>query len=269
MRDVVGVAGCGAMGLPMARRLLGAGFEVWGFDVRPVSEFGDLAPRMIADPGEFAARCDTVVSVVRDAAQTFELCFDAQKVFAGPAAPRRLVVASTLSPRVLPAIAQRLAEGTALIDAPMSGAPHSAEAGTLTFMLGGPDDEIAALMGLFEAMGGTIHHLGPAGAGMTCKVLNNFVAASSVVAVRRVLAAARALGVDGARLRRVMETSSGGTWYGDNLGRIAWAREGYDPANAIGILEKDVRSYLDAADGLEGAFEAAVLDGLRALEPLE
>lgn len=121
----------------------------------------------------------------------------------------------------------------------------------------------------FEVWGGTIHHLGPAGAGMTCKVLNDFAAATSVLAVRRVLGAARELGVDGDRLRAVMRTSSGGTWYGDNLERIAWAREGYHPANTIGILEKDVAAYLDAADGLEGAFEAAVVDGLRALEPLE
>ena len=72
---VVGVAGCGSMGAPMARRLRDAGYPVLGFDVRPRSAFGDLAPLMIEDPREFAQRCDVIVSVVRDAEQTLDLCF--------------------------------------------------------------------------------------------------------------------------------------------------------------------------------------------------
>ncbi|MCK5620876.1 MAG: hypothetical protein KAJ11_01200, partial [Alphaproteobacteria bacterium] len=80
--EPVGIAGCGAMGLPMARSLLAAEFGVYGFDVRPVREFGDFEGRMIADPAEFAARCPTVISVVRDIPQTLELCFGQQALFA-------------------------------------------------------------------------------------------------------------------------------------------------------------------------------------------
>jgi 3-hydroxyisobutyrate dehydrogenase-like beta-hydroxyacid dehydrogenase len=272
MAEAIGVAGCGAMGLPMAKRLALAGFEVFGFDVRPVSDFGDFAPRMIADPAAFAARCMTVFSVVRDERQTNDLLFESQAIFAREHRPKRLVICSTVSPRALHAVAARLPKDTVLVDAPMSGAPYRAEAGTLTFMVGGAEDVVAALMPAFRAMGTTIHHLGPFGAGMTCKVVNNFVAASSVVAVRRALAAAHALGVDPARLLEVMRTSSGATWYGDNFEKIAWAREGYDPSNTIGILEKDVTSFLDALTGV-GAdttedFASAVLAGLRRAEPL-
>ena len=53
--EVVGVAGCGAMGLPMARRLVHAGFDVLGFDVRSVDEFGDFAPRMVGEPAPISA----------------------------------------------------------------------------------------------------------------------------------------------------------------------------------------------------------------------
>jgi 3-hydroxyisobutyrate dehydrogenase-like beta-hydroxyacid dehydrogenase len=272
MAETIGVAGCGAMGLPMARRLALAGFEVFGFDVRPVSDFGDFAPRMIADPTAFAARCAIVFSVVRDEKQTDDLLFEAQAIFARERRPKRLVICSTVSPRVVRAVSVRLPKDTILIDAPMSGAPYRAEAGTLTFMVGGAADAVAALMPAFRAMGTTVHHLGPLGAGMTCKVVNNFVAASSVVAVRQALAAARALGFDPARLLDVMRTSSGATWYGDNFDKIAWAREGYDPANTIGILEKDVTSFLDALTGsgtaAPDAFAAAVLAGLRTAEPL-
>jgi len=269
---VIGVAGCGAMGLPMAERLRAAGFEVWGHDVRPSAEFGAFAGRMIEDPAEFAARCDTLLSVVRDRAQTMALCFgEAQRILAREARPRRLLVCSTLSPRALPEIAARVPAGTSLLDAPMSGAPYRAAAGRLTFMVGGAPGEIEAVRPLLAALGETVHHLGPLGAGMTCKVLNNFVAASSVVAVRRALAAAAALGVEAGTLLEVMRTSSGGTWYGDNLERIAWAREGYAPGSTIAILEKDVRSFADALGpgAEEEGLVAALLEALRGLEPLD
>ena len=74
-KDVVGIAGCGAMGLPMAQRLADAGYEVWGHDVRPAAEFGGFASRMVADAAGFSSRCNIVISVVRDAAQTRALLF--------------------------------------------------------------------------------------------------------------------------------------------------------------------------------------------------
>jgi len=269
---VLGMAGCGAMGLPMAERLRDAGFEVWGFDIRPVSEFGSFTRRMIADPAEFAARVDCVFSVVRNRRQTMDLCFDQQAVFSVECPPETLVLCSTLSPRVVPEVAARLPAGTDLLDAPMSGAPHRARNGTLTFMVGGETVSVAALARLFEAMGERIHHLGKRGAGMTVKVINNFVVSSSVVAVRRALQAGEALGVDGRILLEVMRTSSGGTWYGDHFDDIDWAREGYDPENTMGILEKDMTSFLDAlqsADGMAaGPFEDAVLQSIRRTEPV-
>lgn len=271
--EPVGVAGCGAMGLPMAWNLLAAGFDVYGFDVRPVQEFGDFADRMIVDPAAFAARCPTVISVVRDIPQTLELCFEQQALFAGGARPRRFVVSSTVSPRFLGELAARLPQGTELVDAPMSGAPVAAREARLTFMVGGEDAVVGELRPLFEAMGGAIHHLGGLGAGMTVKVVNNFVAASSVVAVRHAIAAAKALGVAPDRLTKVMAQSSGGTWYGDNLAAIDWADEGYDPDNTIGILEKDVNSFMDALADLpdfeSGEQAETVIRNLRKLPSVD
>lgn len=270
---VIGVAGCGAMGLPMARRLHEAGREVWGHDVRAAAEFGDFQGRMIADPAEFASRADIVISVVRDRQQTLDLCFGDQALFSRPGHPTVFVCSSTLSPRILPAIAERLPPGVALVDAPMSGAPARAEDGTLTFMVGGGGDTVDALMPLFRDMGTNVNRLGPVGSGMTCKVINNFVAVTGVAAVRKAVGAAQALGMDPQTLLGVMRTSSGSTWYGDNMDRISWAREGYDPANTIGITEKDMLAFLDAVAGNPDVavdeFAASVLDVIRSLEPLE
>ncbi len=263
---VVGVAGCGRMGLPMARALLRAGVPAFGHDIRPAADFGDFAPRMIADPGDFAARCGTVLSVVRDAAQTEALLFGARGLLRGGAI-RTLVVCSTLSPRWLADLPARCPV-LRLVDAPMSGAQVAAEEGRLSFMLGGDPADLDRLAPLFAAMGRVSHRMGPFGAGMTAKVLNNYVAASSVAAVRQALAWADALGVDRARLLALMHDSSGQTWFGSGFGRIEFARDGWAADNSIGLLTKDVAACLDAvgADPADG-LPAALLAALHALGP--
>ncbi len=108
---------------------------------------------------------------------------------------------------------------------------------------------------------------------MTCKVINNFVAVTGVATVRKALGAADTLGLERERLLDVMRTSSGSTWYGDNLDRISWSREGYDPTNTIGILEKDMLSFLDAVAGCEEVavdeLADSVLNAVRTMEPLK
>ncbi len=270
-RVTVGVAGCGSMGAPMARRLRDAGFDVLGFDIRPPREFGDLAPAMVADAGDFARSVDIVISVVRDEAQTLDLCFERQGLFAAGGRIRTLVLASTLPPRVVHAVRRRLDARVSLVDAPMSGAPVGAREGSLTFMVGGGRGCEDDLDPLFRSMGGTVHYCGALGSGMTVKVLNNYVAVASVLAVRRVLDAAPGLGIDPRLLREVMRSSSGGTWFGNGFDRIDWSREGYDPGNTIGILEKDLAAARDAlgalADPGREQFDTALELALRVLPP--
>src|SRR4051794_4484462 len=95
-RPIVGVAGCGSMGLPMAQALQHAGYEVWGLDVRPANEFGSFQSRMLEDPPQFASRADVIISVVRDVNQTRDLCFNKQALFTRPEYPKTLIVSSTL-----------------------------------------------------------------------------------------------------------------------------------------------------------------------------
>ncbi len=270
--QVIGVAGCGAMGLPMAENLLRAGFDVWGYDVRPVPASDSMKNRMMSDPKAFAARSDIVISVVRDIAETNALLFTDQAILTGPDHPETLILSSTLSPRYIRELAARVPDGITVIDAPMSGAPYRARDASLTFMVGGDADDVQVLMPAFEAMGAEVHHLGPVGAGAACKVANNLCAAAGVVAVRRALKAAAGYGIEAPKLLEVMRSSSGSTWYGDNLQKIDWAAEGYDPANTMGILEKDVNSFIDALEGLDGmaagSFEDAVVDAIRRMDPL-
>jgi 3-hydroxyisobutyrate dehydrogenase len=263
----IGVAGCGAMGLPMAQRLLAAGYQVSGFDIRPLREFGEFAQHMDASV-DVLKPCDCVISVVRDAAETNALCFDEQALFAAPPYPGLLVVSSTLSPRTVQALRERLPGDVEMVDAPMSGAPHRAREGALTFMLGGDAGAIERLRPALDVMGETLFHLGPLGAGMTIKVLNNYVAASNVAATRRSLELAQTANVDPALLRDVMRASSGNNWYVENFDAIDWGREGYEPRNTIGILEKDVQCALDIEPDERQPADDALLDALRRLRAI-
>lgn len=266
----IGVAGCGAMGLPMAYALVDGGFSVRGYDVRPTLEFGDFAPHMMPAAQDFSGAIDILISVVRDQGQTLDLYFDDQAIFCQPAYPKVCLLASTVSVRFLKQVRDRLPDDVVFMDIPMSGAPIAAEESRLAFMVGADETTAAPIAPLLAAMGRDIHYLGGPTKGMACKVLNNFVAASSVTAVRQVMSEAAAFGIPADTLLRVMESSSGATWFGDNFDKISWANEEYAPNNTIGIVEKDVNALLSslkdtAENAPENAYMKAIRDQLSAL----
>ncbi|USG63076.1 NAD(P)-dependent oxidoreductase [Sneathiella marina] len=269
----IGVAGCGEMGFPMAINLVKNGFDVRGYDIRPKHEFPGIENRMCKSANELASHCSIIISVVRDWQQTQDLCFGTDGLFSDNEGPDILVISSTISPNMVIDLKNRIPATTHLIDAPMSGAPYRAIEGSLTFMVGGDENIIPGLMPVLKAMGSEINHLGPVGAGTTCKVLNNMLAAVSVVTVREVMEAAKSLDFSTQTLLNVAKTSSGSTWFGDNIEKISWANEGYTPDNTIGILEKDVKSLLDATQGHPelriNSFARNVIEELRLLPPIE
>ena len=261
----IGICGCGRMGAGMLRNLLAAGIDVRGFDIRPPSAFGELP--VTDDMAAFMDGLDVLVSVVRDRAQTDAALFDAEALLA-KGAPRFVVISSTLSPRDLPEIAARLPGGVTLVDAPMSGAQARAEAGTLSFMLGGPDEALDALAPLWSAMGSHAHRMGPLGAGMTAKVLNNMMAAAAMASTRLALDWAAAAGLDRRAFLALAETSSGRNWFTGDWDGIEFAAHGFDPENSVGILAKDVRCALGAApEGADTSLPELLERQIRALRP--
>ncbi|MCK0095334.1 NAD(P)-binding domain-containing protein [Yoonia sp. F2084L] len=257
MTDIIGVAGCGRMGMGMLRNLQNARFNVRGFDVRPMNGVG-------TDVDAFVDGLTTLITVVRDTAETDALLFDDQAVVTQAGTLSRIIISSTLSPKYVKALRARIPDHIALIDAPMSGAQVKADAGTLTFMTGGPADQVTPLL---QAMGNTVHHMGDYGAGMTAKVLNNLLAASNTAMTRLVLDWADAEGVDEAKLLALINTASGQNWLASGFDEIEFARDGYTADNTIGILFKDVASALDIAPGDQTALPIAVQDAIRNLKP--
>lgn len=235
------------MGAPMLGALLRAGCDARGLDIRAPSEFGALSGHVTTDVARFGQGLKTAITVVRDIAQTDALLFGADGLLAQSAALEVLVISSTLSPRYTLALRDRVPASITLIDAPMSGAEVKAKAGTLSFMLGGDAAALDRCAPLFDAMGAHAHQMGPFGAGMQAKVLNNLLAASNTAMTRLVLDWADEAGLDEAALLALIHTSSGQNWLASGFDEIEFARKGYAPGNSLGILKKDVESALDAA----------------------
>ncbi len=239
------------MGAPMLGALLRGGCEARGLDIRPVSEFGALAAHVTTDVARFGAGLKTAITVVRDIAQTDALLFGPEGLLTHAPGLEVLIISSTLSPRYVLGLRDRVPDRIALIDAPMSGAEVKAKSASLSFMTGGCDIALDLCAPLFEAMGAHTHRMGPYGAGMQAKVLNNLLAASNTVMTRLVLDWADQAALDEAGLLALINTSSGQNWLASGFEEIEFARKGYDAGNTLGILKKDVESALDAAP--EGA----------------
>jgi 3-hydroxyisobutyrate dehydrogenase-like beta-hydroxyacid dehydrogenase len=265
-REVIGVAGCGRMGAPMLAALQAAGFNARGFDIKPTNTFGDLTPLMLGRDG-FADGLHTLISVVRDIHQTEDVLFGAQNFSACPTL-RRVIISSTLSPKYVRALRDRVPQHITLIDAPMSGAAIAAQERRLSFMLGGEAHELDAAQPLFDAMGAFFHRMGGYGSGMQAKVLNNLLAAANTALTRLVLEWADQAHLDPEALLRLMHDSSGQNWFASNFDQIEFARDGLEADNSIAILVKDVESALDAAPAQADLTAPRAIQGLlRQLKP--
>jgi 3-hydroxyisobutyrate dehydrogenase-like beta-hydroxyacid dehydrogenase len=265
----IGIAGCGTMGLPMLEVLLKNKVKAIGYDVRPQEDFLSLKENFVSSKRFFFENTDVIFSLVRDINQTLELCEGTDGLF-NLNSSKTLIICSTLSPAFLNDFIKKAPENIEVIEAPMSGAPMRAKEASLTFMVGSTKNQFETISPILNILGKTIHHIGKFGSGMSVKVLNNFVASCSVVAVRHVLSEAKNLNISPDQLLEILNCSSGKTWFSENLHSIDWSKESYNKENTIGILEKDVNSYLD---GLQDAgtktneamqnFQKALLKGLQ------
>lgn len=258
----IGVAGCGRMGAPMLQALIEAGFPAGGYDIRP------RHVTITADPLAFSEKLNVLITVVRDADETDDVLFGRGNLVARAAGLRWIILSSTLSPRYVRDLRERIPHHIRLVDAPMSGAQVAAQRKALSFMLGGSIGDLDHLHPLFTAMGRHFHRMGPFGSGMQAKVLNNLLAASSTAMTRLVLDWADAAAIDEKSLLDLISTSSGQNWLASGFEEIEFARDGWAEDNTIGILSKDIEAALDAApQDADTRLPTAVHTAIRLLKP--
>ena len=245
LKEKIGLAGCGNMGLPMLNVMLSKNIDVKGYDIERKISLLSLGKDFVSSKKKFLDDRNIIISAVRDASDTTELCQGDNGLFEQQSS-KVLIISSTLSPKFVMDLKGKAPKNITIIDAPMSGATIAANEARLTFMVGCEKVFFNYIEPLLGLMGTQINHIGNYGSGMMVKVLNNFIAASSVVSVRHVLHQAQKFELDIDALFQTIDTSSGQTWFGTNRADIEWFKENFENDNTMGILKKDVEAYVDS-----------------------
>jgi 2-hydroxy-3-oxopropionate reductase len=250
MGDRVGFIGLGIMGKPMARRLLDAGWEltVHSRSPGPVDELVAAGAAAAGTPSQVARASDVVVTMLPDTPDVQEVVLGADGVAAGAAAGSLVIDMSSIDPGPARELASALAErGVAMLDAPVSGGERGAIDGTLSIMVGGPEEAFARAEPLFAALGSTIVHVGSAGAGQVTKACNQLVVAATIEAVAEALVLAERSGVDPARVRAALLGGFAGSKILEVHGQRMLDGD-YTPGFRARLHAKDARIVLEAAD---------------------
>ena len=249
----VGLIGLGAMGSGMAGSLRRAGADVHVCDAREgvAAAFAAKGGTACASAAELAGRCDVVVSVVVNAAQTEAVLFGGDGgggVAAGLRPGGVFVMCSTVDPNVSIDFERRLeALGLLYVDAPISGGAAKAASGEMTVMGAARDPAWSAAEPFLRAMAAKVYRLGhQAGNGSKVKIINQLLAGVHIAAAAEAMALGLREGVDPASLYDVITHSAGNSWMFEN--RMAHVIAGdYTPLSAVDIFVKDLGLVLDTA----------------------
>lgn len=195
----VGWIGLGAMGRPMAGHLLAAGHEVavWARNPAASAPLADQGFVVSSSPAELAARSDVVVTIVTSSADVEGLAFGPAGLAAGLPPGGVHVDMSTIAPAMARRLAARYADrGLGWVDAPVSGGETGARNATLAIMAGAQAEVLERVRPLLHALGKSLVHVGPPGAGQVAKACNQLIMVAAIEACAEAMSLAQANGVD-------------------------------------------------------------------------
>jgi len=212
----IGFIGLGIMGLPMARNLMKAGFEltiVSGHAQKAVAELQAAGASVAPTPADVAAASELVVTCLPDTPDVRHVVTGPRGILDGAKPGLVVVDHSTIAPLAARQIAAACAErGVAFLDAPVSGGQQGAVAGTLSIMVGGDGQALAKAMPALRAMGGKIVHVGGSGAGQFTKACNQIICAVTWQAIAEGMALGAKAGVDPAKMLEAVSAGAARCW---------------------------------------------------------
>ncbi|MBI6752748.1 3-hydroxyisobutyrate dehydrogenase [Pseudomonas syringae] len=248
--------GLGNMGAPMARNLIKAGHALQVFDLNKsvLAEFAELGAQVSDSPAQAAHGTELVITMLPAAAHVRSVYLNDDGVLKGISPGVPAVDCSTIDPQTIRDIAAVAArQGVVLGDAPVSGGTGGAQAGTLTFMVGGSAGHFAVLKPVLEQMGRNIVHCGDVGTGQIAKICNNMLLAISMIGVAESMALGNALGIDTEVLAGIINTSTGRCWSSEaynpwpGIVETAPASRGYSGGFGAELMLKDLGLATEAA----------------------
>lgn len=250
----VGFIGLGLMGQAFTKRLTACGYEVSGYDVVPekMAAAAQHGVRPAGSPAEVARASDIVQICVMTKDDLAAAVFGAEGIAIGGASGKVLVDHSTTPVDTTKAFAARLETeaGMGWVDAPVSGGPPAAEAGTLAIMAGGGAADIAKAEPVMADLAGVFTAMGPVGAGQITKMVNQVLVLTNYCVLAEALALAEAGGVDASKIPAALATGHAGSNMLKNLYPRLLDRD-FQPAGYARQILKDLGMVHDLAQQLK------------------
>ena len=256
----IGFIGLGNMGAPMARNLLKAGHELTVFDVvqsnvDALIAHGAGKAKAAGTPAAILKEGVEVIITMLPAAQHVKSVYLGDDgILSGNVDGVILIDSSTIDPMSAREVAKAATAKKALmLDAPVSGGTGGAEAGTLTFMVGGEQGLYTKMLPVLQAMGKNIVYCGATGNGQVAKVANNMLLGISMIGTAEAMALGVSLGMDAKVLAGIINTSSGRCWSSDTYNPYPGVLEnvpasrGYTGGFGSDLMLKDLGLATEAA----------------------
>ena len=230
----IGFIGLGNMGAPMVKRLVASGHDITGYDVMEsaMATLSEVKMSFSKDILTAAREQEVVITMLPNGEALIKVV---EAII--PVMPEGscFIDCSTVDINTTGQVATLLKNAAIhVLDAPVSGGVGGAEAGTLTFMVGGSEDSFAIGNPLFKIMGKRVIHCGANGAGQAAKICNNMILGVTMIATCEAFALADDLALDRQKLFDVVSTSSGNSW----------SMSTYCPASGVGPESPSDNDYL-------------------------
>jgi 3-hydroxyisobutyrate dehydrogenase-like beta-hydroxyacid dehydrogenase len=249
----IGYVGVGLMGLPMTKRLCALGYAVHAYDIAPqqLAHASEAGASVASSPADAVQGVDLVLLNLPTPAAVEAAVFGPGGVAGAMQPPQLLIDFSTIKVEQGRAYAQRLRAQSqcAWVDAPVSGGPPASGSGTLTVMAGGDASDIERIRPLMADVSARFTHMGPVGAGLAAKMLNQLIVGCIHVVMAEAASMAEAAGIDA---KRLPECLAGGHADGSLLQRLypRMVARDFAPQGYARQLRKDLEMVNDYAAAL-------------------
>jgi 3-hydroxyisobutyrate dehydrogenase len=248
--------GLGNMGKPMALNLVKGGKKVTAYDLnaQAVKELEAAGGKGVKSVSEAVAQADVVVTMLPSSPHVQEVYLGGGKLLASAKKGALLIDSSTIAPDVAKQVAKEAqAKGFDMVDAPVSGGVGGAQAGTLTFIVGGSEALFEKAKPILSLMGKNIFHAGANGAGQVAKICNNMLLAIHMIGTSEAINLGLANGMDPKKLSEIISKSSGRNWSVETYNPCPGVMEnvpssrGYEGGFAVELMAKDLGLAIEAA----------------------
>ncbi|WP_227935673.1 NAD(P)-dependent oxidoreductase [Alkalihalobacillus deserti] len=267
----IGFIGLGTMGLPMTKHLIDIGHETYVVSRSrgPIETAISYGAHESRTPKELMEQVDVVMTCLPVPETIIDVYEGEQGLIAGASKGKIIIDHSTVNRETNIHVSTLLAEkGAMFLDAPVSGGPMGAQAGTLTIMCGGEQETFELTKPIMEAFGDYIVHVGPTGSGTVVKLLNNMLVGVHQAALAECYVMAEKSGVDPAIAYDLIKRSAGFSKSMDWSVDAILDRK-FEPRFSIDLLHKDIRLALELAEQIDMPLDVVKLGERKVAEAKE